>query len=111
MRERSRPGAKALLLALLVLGTGLALAQPAAIPPGAGAPAAQRAGAGPAVARTPSWTLAQIDDAFRMTDSNGDGVISREEAAIWTGLSQNFELADANRDGVISRSEFEQRLR
>lgn len=81
-----------------------------------GAPAAPSAAAATAPAPDArnggsSWTVAQIDDAFRMTDRNADGMISREEAAIWTGLSNNFEQADANQDGTISRAEFEARMR
>jgi len=112
-REKRLARSRAILLALLVLGTGLALAQPKPGESGA-APAVARTsvpGAGQATPGAQAWTVAQIDDAFRMTDSDQNGVISRQEAAIWTGLSRNFEQVDTNRDGVISRAEFEQRLR
>lgn len=112
-RDKRLARARGVLLALLVLGTGLAMAQQApeanttAATAGGGAASTQSAGA----ANAQAWTIAQIDDAFRMTDSDRNGVISRQEAAIWTGLSRNFDQADTNGDGVISRAEFEQRLR
>jgi len=112
-REKRLARSRAILLALLVLGTGLALAQPKPGESG-NAPAVAGTsvqGAGPSTPGAQAWTVAQIDDAFRMTDSDQNGVISRQEAAMWTGLSRNFEQVDTNRDGVISRAEFEQRLR
>jgi hypothetical protein len=115
-REKRLAGARAVLLALLVLGTGVALAQPASAPAAvpsttAAAAPAQSSGAPSAPLVAQPWTIAQIDDAFQMTDTDRNGVISRQEASIWTGLSRNFDLVDTNRDGVISRAEFEQRLR
>ncbi len=42
---------------------------------------------------------------FEAIDSNGDGVISVEEAAAVNGF--DFEDADADGDGVVSREEYE----
>lgn len=38
-------------------------------------------------------------------DQNGDGMISREEAASHPWLGQSFDRLDANQDGVLSREE------
>jgi hypothetical protein len=43
---------------------------------------------------------------FEQIDVNGDGVISRDEAAA-AGLSLDWTSADANGDGSLSREEFE----
>jgi len=39
-------------------------------------------------------------------DSNGDGAISREEAASNAGLSQIFSQADADSDGNLTQDEY-----
>ena len=38
-------------------------------------------------------------------DTNGDGLISRDEAKNSPVLSQNFDAIDANKDGSLSRDE------
>jgi Ca2+-binding EF-hand superfamily protein len=38
-------------------------------------------------------------------DTNGDGVISREEAKARPRLDKNFDKIDTNKDGVLSRDE------
>jgi Ca2+-binding EF-hand superfamily protein len=38
-------------------------------------------------------------------DQNGDGTISREEAAAHPRLAQSFDRLDTNKDGVLSREE------
>jgi Ca2+-binding EF-hand superfamily protein len=38
-------------------------------------------------------------------DQNGDGMISREEAASHPRLGQSFDRLDANQDGALSREE------
>jgi Ca2+-binding EF-hand superfamily protein len=45
---------------------------------------------------------------FHGLDSNGDGVISREE---WRGSDRSFEVHDWNRDGVLSGDEIRQNAR
>jgi hypothetical protein len=41
----------------------------------------------------------------RAPDQNGDGMISREEAAAHPRLAQSFDRLDANQDGALSREE------
>jgi Ca2+-binding EF-hand superfamily protein len=38
-------------------------------------------------------------------DQNGDGMISRDEAAAHPRLARSFDRLDANKDGVLSRDE------
>lgn len=49
--------------------------------------------------------LAQGNPPFEEVDSNQDGNISQEEAAVVEGL--DFATADANQDGQLSREEYE----
>ena len=57
------------------------------------------------------WTPEQLSQAFKQTDSNGDGKLSREEAAVLSGLSRQFDRIDANKDGSISSAEFDEALK
>jgi Ca2+-binding EF-hand superfamily protein len=51
-----------------------------------------------------SAALAQQTPTFEEVDANGDGQISREEAAAIEGL--DFEVADTNQDGSLSMEEY-----
>ena len=42
---------------------------------------------------------------LRAADTNGDGLISRAEAAALPRLAQHFDAIDANRDGQVSPEE------
>ncbi|MEO7548385.1 MAG: EF-hand domain-containing protein [Ramlibacter sp.] len=100
------------LFTALALGAGLAAAQPGAAtssptPPKSQAGSSQTAGAVP----PNRWTAAQIEEAFRKTDKDRDGKITRQEATVWTGLSRQFGLVDTNRDGNISSAEFDEALK
>lgn len=43
---------------------------------------------------------------FAQLDSNGDGMISAEEAKGYALLANDFQMADSNRDGRISAAEY-----
>lgn len=58
-----------------------------------------------------SWTPEQLNDAFKRSDSDGDSRLSREEAAMWSGLSRRFDQIDSNKDGSISSAEFDEALK
>ncbi len=80
-----------LLLALLagVLATGAAFAQSTPAP----APAPDRA--------------AKMQHHFTAMDKNGDGAISRDEAAAHKGLVKHFDEIDANKDGKLTKEEMQ----
>lgn len=53
-------------------------------------------------------------DRLRQADTNGDGMISREEAAALPRIAKHFDEIDANHDGQITADElraFHQNLR
>jgi Ca2+-binding EF-hand superfamily protein len=43
---------------------------------------------------------------FQQLDGDGDGLITRGEAAKIPGVAERFAKFDANRDGKLDRSEF-----
>jgi Ca2+-binding EF-hand superfamily protein len=46
-----------------------------------------------------------VTRSFDSLDANGDGMVSRDEAALTPGLEDSFDQLDANADGVLSRDE------
>ena len=50
-------------------------------------------------------TSADLDQAFKQTDANNDGKISREEAVNFPAVLQRFEAIDSDRDSFVSRAE------
>ena len=85
------------LFSALVVGSGLAAAQFTVGPVSAD------------IARSPSAPAA---DLFRKLDADGNGSISRKEAAASGGsLARNFDALDTNHDGSLSRAEFERASR
>ena len=58
-----------------------------------------------------TWTAEQRAQAFKSADSNGNGRLSRQEAATLTGLPRSFDQIDSNKDGSISSAEFDEALK
>ena len=69
--------------------------------------AASDATAAPNAAIAPKYSAADIKTIFSYLDRNGDGKISKEEAASFKGVARNFDRADTNKDGALSFEEFE----
>jgi hypothetical protein len=91
-----------LTVATLLTGTALALAQREA-PPGA-AP-----GTPPSTAQTAPPAQTQSVDVgaiFDKLDTNHDGKLTPDEAAVHPTVAAHFKDADANGDGVITKEEF-----
>lgn len=100
------------LFTTLALSAGLAVAQSSLTNNTTSAPKSQAGASHASDAIPPNrWTAVQIEEAFRKTDQDRDGKITRQEATIWTGLSRQFELVDTNKDGDISSAEFDEALK
>jgi EF hand len=65
------------------------------------------------LAATPAGVVADVlpaqhrSVAFREFDADGDGWVSRTEAAAHRVVAANFDQVDRDRDGRLSREEFE----
>jgi hypothetical protein len=66
------------------------------------APATPNAATKPAPA-TPSPAMSEI---FDKLDTNHDGKLSQEEAAVQPTVAMNFASADTDHDGTLSKEEF-----
>jgi len=75
-----------------------------------GAPGAQAVSTQDAIPPN-RWTREQLSQVFKKSDVNSDGLLSREEASVWAGLSRRFDQIDANKDGSISSAEFDEALK
>ena len=96
---------------ILSLGTAAALlsAQAQAQTPQAPAPASI-ASAAKVEPAAPRYSAADLERAFNFMDSNGDGKLSREEAARFPGVTKYFDRADTDGDGFLSRDEFDKAM-
>ena len=54
------------------------------------------------ISSTTTTTVAE----FRSLDTNKDGMVSREEAAVNTDLAAQFDALDADNDGSLSTAEY-----
>jgi Ca2+-binding EF-hand superfamily protein len=48
---------------------------------------------------------AKLEQRFKAADANGDGALTRDEAAKMPGLEKHFDRLDANKDGKITLEE------
>lgn len=90
----------------------LAFAVPAAFAqtgsPAAAPTGSQAAAVAPASPAGVAGDPAKGEKNWAQLDSNGDGNVSRDEAAADAMWSEHFANADANADGALSRAEFDQ---
>jgi EF hand len=100
-------------LSALTFATGNALAQtspaqpqPAPAPQTAPAPSAQPS-APPASGSPGNAGGMGMKYTFETLDKDGDGAISKSEAAVVPTLARAFNTLDKNRDGKIDRKEFD----
>lgn len=49
---------------------------------------------------------AKAQEAFTRADKNGDGKLSKEEAAAMPAIAEVFDKADVDKDGFLSKAEF-----
>ena len=65
------------------------------------------AGRGATAPKPPPPPNPENDAAFRKHDMNGDGMVSKAEAAGHYDLMMAFDKSDRNRDGKLSRAEYD----
>lgn len=58
----------------------------------------------------PRYSTQNLERAFNFMDSNGDGQLTREEAARFRGVTKYFDRADTDGDGLLSRDEFDKAM-
>jgi Ca2+-binding EF-hand superfamily protein len=54
----------------------------------------------------PMEMSAKLQEAFARADKNGDGKLSKEEAAAMPAIAEVFDKADVDKDGFLSKAEF-----
>ena len=59
-----------------------------------------------ALAEDPSSTKSS-GDLFTMVDADGDGKVTKEEAATNASFEKNFDALDGNSDGVVTEREYQ----
>ncbi|HSW20958.1 MAG TPA: EF-hand domain-containing protein [Ramlibacter sp.] len=107
-RTRSLPAAdlrRVLLGSVLIIGAALAWRAEAQTMAGPGDSAAALQAADNKLHMRLS--AAQVQQAFRAMDRDGDGRLSRSEAAVYPRIERYFDRIDANQDGSVSPEEFD----
>lgn len=96
--------------ALLACGAAFAQQEPPMQQPADEYPAQPPAQTSPSTTESSSdatqATGSQLPE-FKTVDANGDGQLSRDEAAAAPGLSQVWSDADADKNGSLSSSEYD----
>ncbi len=54
----------------------------------------------------PAEMSAKLQEAFTRADKNGDGKLSKEEAATMPAIAEAFDKADVDKDRFLSKTEF-----
>jgi len=52
----------------------------------------------------------RFDERFNKADANGDGKLSKSEAAAMPRVAKNFDAIDANHDGFVTKAEIAQAM-
>ncbi len=99
---------RVLLSSLVLVGAALAWASARAETPSV-APAQAAVPASSDASRM-RLSSAQVQQAFRYIDRDGDGRLSRAEIAAFPRVEKHFERIDTDHDGTVSPAEFESAL-
>ena len=91
-------------LVVLTLGSLAAL-----LPAFAGAQSTD-AGGGAANGARGEKMRERFDERFTKADANGDGKLSKAEAAAMPRVAKNFDAIDANHDGFVTKAEIGQAM-
>ena len=87
--------------------TAFAADQPAKSEPGTTMPQPDKATSDQgAPTNQPAKPTADVSSQMKTLDTDGDGTISKAEAAKMAGLAEGFDKADKNKDGKLDAGEY-----